>query len=192
MKYTIFGVNQEKLIKLNLKIKDAFIISKLNDLFLSQKTTTIQIEDKKFYLIVVDDIIKKYPILRLNKNSLLSRIGKLVKKGVLEKKHENTTIGSFAYYRGKKLFHEMFFTLSNTTSLTFKEQYEHPLWQRKRLEVMARDDFKCKECGNNKILLNVHHKWYSSDKMVWEYDNNCYVTLCKKCHTNFHLNNKKV
>ncbi|WP_033960415.1 hypothetical protein [Psychroserpens jangbogonensis] len=38
--------------------------------------------------------------------------------------------------------------------------------------------------------LNVHHKYYNSGKMAWEYDNEALTTLCASCHKEEHLKNK--
>lgn len=37
--------------------------------------------------------------------------------------------------------------------------------------------------------LNVHHKYYISGKMAWEYKNEALITLCATCHKAEHLNN---
>lgn len=70
-----------------------------------------------------------------------------------------------------------------------KEEYRELLkdgrWQRKRLEIMQRDDFKCRECGTTNDL-NVHHIRYIDGRMPWEYDNGDLVTLCGKCHKELH------
>jgi hypothetical protein len=38
------------------------------------------------------------------------------------------------------------------------------------------------------IDLNVHHKYYMTGKMAWEYDNDALVTLCHHCHQEVHKN----
>jgi hypothetical protein len=59
-------------------------------------------------------------------------------------------------------------------------------WQRKRLEIMERDDFTCKGCGasdkDEGTTLNVHHAYYVKGKKPWEYDNSSLSTRCCKCH----------
>ncbi len=37
--------------------------------------------------------------------------------------------------------------------------------------------------------LHVHHKCYRFGRMAWEYDNTDLVSLCFKCHTEFHQQN---
>jgi len=75
------------------------------------------------------------------------------------------------------------------TSKDFAKQYKDPRWQRKRLEVMQRDEFKCRMCGsgeNDGTPLNVHHSYYEHGKKPWEYPKNSLVTACEECHGNFH------
>jgi hypothetical protein len=70
-----------------------------------------------------------------------------------------------------------------------REEYHELLkdgrWQRKRLEIMQRDDFKCRECGTTNDL-NVHHIRYIAGRKPWEYDNGDLVTLCGSCHKATH------
>lgn len=75
------------------------------------------------------------------------------------------------------------------TKLTYREQLRHPNWQRKRLEIMERDEFKCRMCGDNETTLNVHHKHYHKGHMPWEYEEWELVTLCEPCHENMHETN---
>lgn len=55
-----------------------------------------------------------------------------------------------------------------------------PRWQKKRLEIMNRDNFSCTCCGNNESTLNIHHKSYKNNP--WEVDNDQLVTVCVLCH----------
>ncbi|KKQ74820.1 MAG: hypothetical protein US97_C0056G0002 [Microgenomates group bacterium GW2011_GWF1_38_5] len=64
----------------------------------------------------------------------------------------------------------------------YKEQYQHPQWQKKRLEILQRDNFTCRSCDSQEKQLSVHHQYYLEDKMIWEYPNNCYLSLCEDCH----------
>lgn len=57
-----------------------------------------------------------------------------------------------------------------------------PNWQKKRLEILSRDNWACRSCGNDKETLHVHHRIYNSGCKPWEYDNNLLVTLCSICH----------
>ena len=70
-----------------------------------------------------------------------------------------------------------------------KEEYHQLLkdgrWQRRRLEIMQRDDFKCTKCGTTNDL-NVHHIRYIDGRKPWEYEDADLVTLCRDCHKATH------
>ena len=70
-----------------------------------------------------------------------------------------------------------------------KEEYHQLLkdgrWQRRRLEIMQRDDFKCRDCGTTDDL-NVHHIRYIAGHKPWEYEDIDLITLCGKCHKKRH------
>lgn len=57
-----------------------------------------------------------------------------------------------------------------------------PRWQRKRLEIMGRDHFKCLHCTDGKSTLNVHHAYYVLGRMPWDYPDFALETLCEVCH----------
>jgi hypothetical protein len=65
---------------------------------------------------------------------------------------------------------------------TYSDKLQNPLWQRKRLEVLQRDNFCCNTCGNTKRTLHVHHKTYIYGKKPWEYELDNFDTLCNICH----------
>ena len=69
---------------------------------------------------------------------------------------------------------------------TYSEKLTDPMWQKKRLEIMQRDEFQCQFCGDDKSELNVHHKRYIDGKLPHEYENEDLITYCKDCHTVIH------
>ena len=68
----------------------------------------------------------------------------------------------------------------------YREQLKDPRWQRKRLEVMQRDEFTCQRCNDKTSPLVVHHYRYIKGHAPWEYDNSDLVTLCENCHEQEH------
>jgi len=64
----------------------------------------------------------------------------------------------------------------------YLKQLRDPRWQKKRLEILNRDNFTCQHCLCKDKELQVHHRYYEKDKLAWEYDDNCFITLCKDCH----------
>ena len=69
---------------------------------------------------------------------------------------------------------------------------DDPRWQRKRLEIMERDNFNCACCGSQFSKLNVHHLYYLKGLEPWEYDNEALVTLCNPCHEFAHNSLTKI
>lgn len=67
--------------------------------------------------------------------------------------------------------------------MTYAEKLRDPRWQRKRLEIMNRDGWKCRQCGVTEKTLNVHHINYENGKMPWEYADANVITVCEPCHT---------
>lgn len=65
--------------------------------------------------------------------------------------------------------------------------YLNPKWQRKRLEIFLRDDFKCTKCGCDDSPLHVHHDYYENGLQPWEYEDEYMRTYCEYCHQDFHL-----
>lgn len=69
--------------------------------------------------------------------------------------------------------------------ISYTEQLKNPKWQKKRLEILQRDNFTCQYCNDTNSQLNVHHLIYET-KYAWEADNAILITLCDKCHKRYH------
>jgi hypothetical protein len=67
----------------------------------------------------------------------------------------------------------------------YAELLRDPRWQKKRLEVFNRDNFKCVKCGDDKSELNVHHYFYDG-RDPWDYELQSLETLCRCCHEKKH------
>ena len=65
---------------------------------------------------------------------------------------------------------------------TYSELLRSPLWQKKRLKILERDDFTCQYCGCKERELQVHHRVYHKGAKPWEYDDSELITLCSQCH----------
>jgi hypothetical protein len=70
----------------------------------------------------------------------------------------------------------------DSSRLPYCEKLRDPRWQRRRLEVMNRDDFTCQRCGDDTSTLNVHHRAYAGRRDPWDYPLTALVTLCEDCH----------
>lgn len=65
---------------------------------------------------------------------------------------------------------------------TYSEKLKDPRWQRKRLEIMERDDFSCRSCFSREKPLQVHHCYYLPKQNPWDYNSDSLITLCEECH----------
>ncbi len=65
----------------------------------------------------------------------------------------------------------------------YTEKLKDPRWQKKRLEILDRDNWACCNCSHTDYPLNVHHITYIPNLEPWDYPNKLLTTLCEKCHT---------
>ena len=70
---------------------------------------------------------------------------------------------------------------------SYSDKLRDPRWQKKRLEIMERDEFFCHGCCDDSIELNVHHLYYLKNRDPWDYPNDAFITLCEDCHKEMHL-----
>ena len=70
--------------------------------------------------------------------------------------------------------------------MTYSEKLRDPRWQKRRLEIMQRDGWKCLRCGDSTKTLNVHHQEYIKGRDPWEYPESLLEILCEECHENHH------
>lgn len=49
---------------------------------------------------------------------------------------------------------------------TYSEKLKSPKWQKKRLEILQRDEFTCQHFNDKENTLHVHHIAYSGNP--WE------------------------
>lgn len=69
---------------------------------------------------------------------------------------------------------------------SYSELLKDPRWQKKRLEILNRDSWKCCQCSRGDKTLHVHHKQYRRGAKPWEYDDSELTTLCEGCHDKRH------
>ena len=73
--------------------------------------------------------------------------------------------------------------------MTYEEKLKSPKWQKKRLEIMQRDNFTCVVCGKgikDDTPLQVHHLKYLKNVEPWNYADDYLITLCDECHSKVH------
>lgn len=61
-----------------------------------------------------------------------------------------------------------------------QNDYSDPRWQKLRLNVMDRDNWRCVACGDATATLHVHHKRYCGK--IWDSPPEDLQTLCNVCH----------
>lgn len=65
--------------------------------------------------------------------------------------------------------------------MTYSEKLRDPRWQKKRLQILERDNWCCQSCRCDDRNLQVHHLFYSK-RDPWDYPDEAYQTLCDACH----------
>lgn len=70
--------------------------------------------------------------------------------------------------------------------MEWKDQYKHPMWQKKRLEALEYFGFECSDCGDKESQLHVHHVRYKKGAKMWEYEVTELSVLCDACHKEAH------
>ena len=65
--------------------------------------------------------------------------------------------------------------------MSYSEKLKSPKWQKKRLKILERDNFKCNLCGDEETQLHVHHLKYTGNP--YDAPDKDLETLCSDCHT---------
>jgi hypothetical protein len=66
--------------------------------------------------------------------------------------------------------------------MTYSEKLRDPRWQKKRLEIFQRDEWRCQGCGDSESTLHIHHRRYIQGREPWDYEDKLLLTLCEECH----------
>ncbi len=86
------------------------------------------------------------------------------------------------YHNEQKLFEK------NNTSSEYLKKLRDPRWQKIRLLIFERDNWKCQICLCDEKNLQVHHKYYFFENDPWDYPLDCFLTLCEVCHKSETIN----
>jgi len=75
--------------------------------------------------------------------------------------------------------------MHTTAPINYRDELLDNRWFTKRQSILARDMHLCTVCHtfNN---LQVHHIYYIRGHHAWDYPNKALVTLCDKCHVDWH------
>lgn len=76
--------------------------------------------------------------------------------------------------------------------MTYAEKLKDPRWQKKRLEILQRDNFTCRSgcCFATEKTLHVHHLDYVYGNDPWNYPDSYFITVCEDCHADITANRK--
>jgi hypothetical protein len=66
--------------------------------------------------------------------------------------------------------------------VTYAEKLKDPRWQRKRLQILERENFTCEQCEDKTKTLHVHHYYYVKGRDPWDYPDFALAVLCEECH----------
>lgn len=80
----------------------------------------------------------------------------------------------------------------NKQKASYAELLKDPRWQRRKSEILTRDNFTCQLCGSTGRTLHVHHKYYLEHHLPWEYSDSVLITLCDDCHSWIHENGNEI
>lgn len=67
-------------------------------------------------------------------------------------------------------------------ALTPKEQYNDPRWFELCERIKKRDNNQCCICHSPDHILEVHHLYYLPGHLIWEYDDEAFISACKNHH----------
>ncbi len=76
--------------------------------------------------------------------------------------------------------------------MTYADKLKSPKWQKKRLEILERDEWECLCCGSNEKTLHVHHRYYEKDKEPWDYPDESLYCFCDDCHNEYTIKKKEI
>ncbi len=75
---------------------------------------------------------------------------------------------------------------------SYSEKLKDPRWQKRRLQMLEKDGWKCSVCNDSDKTLHVHHLEYNYGCEPWEYDDSSLLTVCETCHDLIHADDDGV
>jgi hypothetical protein len=63
----------------------------------------------------------------------------------------------------------------------YSDKLKSPKWQKKRLQILDRDNWQCQYCKDTERQLQVHHLKYTNEP--WDANNEDLITTCIDCHS---------
>lgn len=71
--------------------------------------------------------------------------------------------------------------------MDYKQRLKRPKWQKKRLEMLEKHNWRCDICDDTETCLHLHHKKYEYGRLPWEYQDGNFSVLCERCHFDVEL-----
>ena len=69
--------------------------------------------------------------------------------------------------------------------MSYSDKLKDPRWLSKRSGLIQKELCLCNDCGDffqGGRGLEAHHCWYEFGKEPWDYPDDCFLVLCRKCH----------
>lgn len=172
-----------KLRKTRIILRTDRIITQTNELGLNQKKkdNNTKKDSKKEFTQILNQHIAKTTINTNHENLFIHNILIKVEEG---------TISNIIDRSDEQI--NLLRDLFEKKSISYNDVLGNPKWKSKRLEVITRDNFSCKNCHkkeSNGNPLQAHHKYYIKGRLPWEYSLNEFETLCRECHKDWHSKN---
>ena len=67
-------------------------------------------------------------------------------------------------------------------AITPKQQYSDTRWYELCERIKKRDGNKCRICNSSDHILEVHHLYYLPGRLIWEYEDEAFISACKSHH----------
>ena len=70
------------------------------------------------------------------------------------------------------------------TKLSYHAQLQSPEWIERAMTLKKEADWRCELCHKRQgeVKISVHHTFYVSGMMLWEYPRCLLMCLCDACH----------
>ena len=118
-KYTIADVQQDKLLKLGLDLKDAFILSYLREMTQLKKIIKKTVDNKSFTWIDYEKLMNYLPVLKINTvDAMYRRFKRYEDTGLVLKHIHKAMQGSYTFFH----FEEKFFDLFEITKISSSDE----------------------------------------------------------------------
>ncbi len=150
MKYTIDGFQQEELVRLDLDLVHAQMLRWFVDFQNTGKMKRVHFNDKDYYLVSYDYIIKQLPILRINNKIVIARRFKeMCTAGILSKHIEKNHNGTYTFYRIVEEKYIRLVTIPDKDDVEYADDFENV-----HIEIVNKQDVEISENDEKKSAHN--------------------------------------